>query len=107
MQFCTGDALNLSTPSILGFYGLPCMPGAIKTDLIWVICCEYHPSFADNEMCAFPCHSTSHLSRQFLCPISMDIMLDPVVVGGSGNTYDRKSIEKHFQHCALAVQLLK
>eukprot|EP00435_Cladocopium_sp_Y103_P000305 s4546_g1.t1 len=37
--------------------------------------------------------------QQFLCPISMDIMLDPVVVGGSGNTYDRKSIEKHFQHC--------
>lgn len=29
----------------------------------------------------------------------MDIMQDPVVVGGSGNTYDRKSIEKHFQHC--------
>ena len=22
-----------------------------------------------------------------------------MVVGGSGNTYDRKSIEKHFQHC--------
>ena len=38
-------------------------------------------------------------ARQFLCPISMDIMQDPVVVGGSGNTYDRKSIEKHFQHC--------
>ncbi|CAK9026209.1 Elongation factor Tu (EF-Tu) [Durusdinium trenchii] len=37
--------------------------------------------------------------QQFLCPISMDIMQDPVVVGGSGNTYDRKSIEKHFQHC--------
>lgn len=44
-------------------------------------------------------------NRQFLCPISMDIMLDPVVVGGSGNTYDRKSIEKHFQHCYLASNL--
>ena len=36
--------------------------------------------------------------RQFLCPISMQIMQDPVIVTGSGNTYDRKSIERHFQH---------
>ena len=34
----------------------------------------------------------------------MDIMQDPVVVGGSGNTYDRKSIEKHFQHCPLVAR---
>eukprot|EP00928_Gymnodinium_smaydae_P031432 TRINITY_DN23065_c0_g1_i1.p1 TRINITY_DN23065_c0_g1~~TRINITY_DN23065_c0_g1_i1.p1 ORF type:complete len:881 (-),score=156.47 TRINITY_DN23065_c0_g1_i1:122-2671(-) len=33
----------------------------------------------------------------FLCPISYDVMQDPVVVVGSGNTYDRKSIDKHFQ----------
>ena len=44
--------------------------------------------------------------RQFLCPISMDIMQDPVVVGGSGNTYDRKSIEKHFQHCPLVARFV-
>ena len=28
----------------------------------------------------------------------MQIMQDPVIVTGSGNTYDRKSIERHFQH---------
>lgn len=33
----------------------------------------------------------------FLCPISYDVMEEPVVVVGSGNTYDRKSIERHFQ----------
>jgi hypothetical protein len=37
------------------------------------------------------------LSPQFLCPISYDVMRDPIVVSGSGNTYDRKSIERHFQ----------
>lgn len=45
-------------------------------------------------------HPTSSraLCQQFLCPISMQIMQDPVIVTGSGNTYDRKSIERHFQH---------
>mmetsp|Transcript_31253 Transcript_31253/g.72301 ORF Transcript_31253/g.72301 Transcript_31253/m.72301 type:complete len:722 (+) Transcript_31253:53-2218(+) len=38
------------------------------------------------------------LCEHFLCPISMQIMQDPVIVSGSGNTYDRKSIERHFQH---------
>jgi hypothetical protein len=37
------------------------------------------------------------LPPQFLCPISYDLMRDPVVVSGSGNTYDRKSIERHLQ----------
>merc|ERR1712242_209253 len=36
-----------------------------------------------------PCHH--------ICPISMDIMTDPVIVAGSGNTYDRKSIEQYFR----------
>jgi len=38
------------------------------------------------------------LPSYFLCPISYDVMRDPVIVSGSGNTYDRKSIEQHFQH---------
>jgi len=38
------------------------------------------------------------LPGHFLCPISYDVMRDPVVVVGSGNTYDRKSIEQHFRH---------
>jgi len=36
------------------------------------------------------------LPDHFLCPISYDVMKDPVLVVGSGNTYDRKSIECHF-----------
>lgn len=39
----------------------------------------------------------NELPGHFLCPITYDVMRDPVVVAGSGNTYDRKSIEKHFQ----------
>jgi len=35
------------------------------------------------------------MPSQFLCPISLSVMRDPVVVVGSGNTYDRKSIERH------------
>lgn len=38
----------------------------------------------------------SQLPTHFMCPITYDVMCDPVVVVGSGNTYDRKSIEKHF-----------
>jgi len=38
------------------------------------------------------------LPAHYLCPISYDVMRDPVIVSGSGNTYDRKSIERHFQH---------
>lgn len=38
------------------------------------------------------------LPAHYLCPISFDIMSDPVLVAGSGNTYDRKSIEHHFTH---------
>mmetsp|Transcript_95450 Transcript_95450/g.165786 ORF Transcript_95450/g.165786 Transcript_95450/m.165786 type:complete len:809 (-) Transcript_95450:56-2482(-) len=43
-------------------------------------------------------HQPRELPNQFLCPISKDIMLDPVIVSGSGNTYDRESIERHFQY---------
>ena len=31
-----------------------------------------------------------------LCPISQEIMTDPVIVQGSGQTYDRVSISSHF-----------
>lgn len=34
---------------------------------------------------------------RYLCPISHEIMSDPVVVAGSGNTYERSMIERHFQ----------
>jgi hypothetical protein len=43
------------------------------------------------------CIGPKDLPAQYLCPISWDVMRDPVVVSGSGNTYDRKSIERHFQ----------
>lgn len=43
-------------------------------------------------------HQPRELPNQFLCPISKDVMLDPVIVSGSGNTYDRDSIEQHFQY---------
>lgn len=43
-------------------------------------------------------HQPRELPNQFLCPISKDIMHDPVIVSGSGNTYDRESIERHFQY---------
>lgn len=36
------------------------------------------------------------LEKHYLCPISYEVMRDPVLVVGSGNTYDRKSIESHF-----------
>lgn len=39
----------------------------------------------------------SELPQHFCCPISLDVMQDPVIVAGSGNTYDRKSIEQHFR----------
>eukprot|EP00931_Biecheleriopsis_adriatica_P061012 TRINITY_DN36666_c0_g1_i1.p1 TRINITY_DN36666_c0_g1~~TRINITY_DN36666_c0_g1_i1.p1 ORF type:complete len:760 (-),score=142.32 TRINITY_DN36666_c0_g1_i1:8-1945(-) len=44
-----------------------------------------------------PTAASRNFQKQFQCPISYDIMQDPVVVSGSGNTYDRKSIERHFQ----------
>jgi hypothetical protein len=43
-----------------------------------------------------PAHR-QEMPKHFLCPISYDVMRDPVLVTGSGNTYDRKSIERHFQ----------
>eukprot|EP00933_Yihiella_yeosuensis_P043290 TRINITY_DN3802_c1_g1_i1.p1 TRINITY_DN3802_c1_g1~~TRINITY_DN3802_c1_g1_i1.p1 ORF type:complete len:794 (-),score=135.76 TRINITY_DN3802_c1_g1_i1:112-2493(-) len=39
------------------------------------------------------------LAKDFICPISHEVMCDPVVVNGSGNSYDRKSIEMYFQKC--------
>jgi hypothetical protein len=35
-------------------------------------------------------------NESFICPISRCLMLDPVIVVGSGNTYDRSHIEKWF-----------
>lgn len=37
------------------------------------------------------------LPSQFCCPISLEVMQDPVIVAGSGNTYERKTIERHFR----------
>lgn len=33
----------------------------------------------------------------FKCPISLDLMTDPVVLNGDGYTYERKNIEKHLK----------
>eukprot|EP00927_Polykrikos_kofoidii_P043775 TRINITY_DN37869_c0_g1_i1.p1 TRINITY_DN37869_c0_g1~~TRINITY_DN37869_c0_g1_i1.p1 ORF type:complete len:919 (+),score=170.81 TRINITY_DN37869_c0_g1_i1:50-2806(+) len=40
---------------------------------------------------------TEELPNHFLCPISCEIMRDPVFVVGSGNTYEKECIEKHLQ----------
>lgn len=34
--------------------------------------------------------------NEFICPISLEIMKDPVIVVGSGQTYERNSIKAHF-----------
>jgi len=39
----------------------------------------------------------AEVPSHFLCPISYEVMRDPVVVVGSGNTYNRDMIERHFQ----------
>jgi hypothetical protein len=49
------------------------------------------------DIIAAHCTGENELPAPFLCPISLDIMRDPVIVAGSGNTYDRQSIERHFQ----------
>jgi hypothetical protein len=62
---------------------------------------RYHKELGENyfigDLFAEYCSGQQELPSQFLCPISLDVMHDPVVVSGSGNTYDRKSIERHFQ----------
>mmetsp|Transcript_42180 Transcript_42180/g.113353 ORF Transcript_42180/g.113353 Transcript_42180/m.113353 type:complete len:174 (-) Transcript_42180:372-893(-) len=35
--------------------------------------------------------------EEFMCPIAHDIMQDPVLLSGSGFTYERSMIEEHFQ----------
>jgi len=47
--------------------------------------CEQHPA-----------RRCRRVTAGFACPISYEMMRDPVLVVGSGNTYDRKSIERHF-----------
>jgi len=49
------------------------------------------------DIFATHCTSDRDLPAHFLCPISLEVMRDPVLVCGSGNTYDRQSIERHFQ----------
>ncbi len=34
--------------------------------------------------------------EEFLCPISLDIMTDPVIMIETAMNYDRSSIEQHF-----------
>eukprot|EP00927_Polykrikos_kofoidii_P022441 TRINITY_DN20940_c0_g1_i1.p1 TRINITY_DN20940_c0_g1~~TRINITY_DN20940_c0_g1_i1.p1 ORF type:complete len:883 (+),score=128.37 TRINITY_DN20940_c0_g1_i1:184-2832(+) len=57
----------------------------IKTDEFLRDLCVAHPAVADD------------LPNHFMCPISCEVMREPVFVVGSGNTYERECIEKHFQ----------
>lgn len=41
------------------------------------------------------------MSDNFLCPISKEIMKDPVILIATGNTYDRKSIMDWFNSCRM------
>lgn len=38
------------------------------------------------------------IPRHFKCPISLDLIRDPVMVFGSGNTYERACIETWLGH---------
>merc|ERR1719397_1787540 len=47
-------------------------------------------------------HSLSHsqsvdVPTQFLCPISKEIMKDPVIAACDGNTYERENIENYLK----------
>jgi len=55
-----------------------------------------HDEFV-GDLLAHHAAEPEELASQFLCPISYEVMNDPVLVVGSGNTYDRKSIERHFE----------
>jgi hypothetical protein len=39
----------------------------------------------------------STFPNDFMCPISYDIMTDPVILAGSGQTYERAAIEQWFR----------
>lgn len=44
-----------------------------------------------------PTHCRSHNPpEEFLCPISLEVMTDPVIMVETAMTYDRASIEQHF-----------
>ena len=46
----------------------------------------------------FPCscREMPPVPEEFLCPISLDIMTDPVIMIETAMNYDRSSIEQHF-----------
>jgi hypothetical protein len=40
----------------------------------------------------------AHVPDDFMCPITMSLLADPVVLAGDGFTYSRATIEQHFAH---------
>ena len=42
------------------------------------------------------CREMPPVPEEFLCPISLDIMTDPVIMIETAMNYDRSSIEQHF-----------
>ena len=43
----------------------------------------------------------SEIPKEFLCPITLSIMRDPVLMS-DGQTYERSAIEKHLQASPLS-----
>jgi hypothetical protein len=41
----------------------------------------------------------AHAPESLICPISIQLMVDPVVLAGDGVTYSRAAIEEHFAFC--------
>ena len=52
------------------------------------LCCMVNSSDGCREMPPVP--------EEFLCPIALDIMTDPVIMIETAMNYDRSSIEQHF-----------
>ncbi len=46
-------------------------------------------------------HALSPLPEEFLCPLSDEVMLDPVMVAESGAIFQRSAIEAYFAKCEL------
>ena len=46
-------------------------------------------------------HSTTVVPNEFLCPISQEIMAEPVIVEGVGQTYEKQEIQKWFRTSQL------
>lgn len=56
-------------------------------------------------------HRAHDPPEEFLCPISLEVMTDPVIMVETAMTYDRASIEQHFasgnDNCPLSGAVLR